>query len=105
MGIEHRWSARKDININVSLYYPPVGVINGRTRNISLEGMFVELSGIKIPRQARLEVLFHTGSAGNTTEHRLPACVVHEHNGGIGLMLNHTGYREIDALRYMLNVA
>lgn len=105
MGIEHRWSIRKDININVSLYYPPVGVINGRTRNVSLEGMFVELSGIQIPKRARLEVLFHSCDAGHTTEHRLPACVVHEHNGGIGLMLQHVGHREIDALRYMLNAA
>ena len=78
MGIEHRWSSRKNINIDVSLYYPPVGMINGKTRNISLEGMFIDLKGVSLPPQARL---------------------------GVGLMLQHVGYREFDALRYMLNAA
>jgi len=105
MGIEHRWSSRKNINIDVSLYYPPVGMINGKTRNISLEGMFVDLKGINIPPQARLEICFTASSHGETIEHRLPAYVVHAGDQGIGLMLQHVGYREFDALRYMLNAA
>ena len=34
MGVEHRWSSRKDISLKVNLYYPPIGMINVRTRNI-----------------------------------------------------------------------
>jgi hypothetical protein len=105
MGIEHRWSSRKAINLDVNLYYPPIGTINGRTRNISLEGMFVDLKGVRIPPQARLEVAFTAELHGQYTEHRLPAYVVHEGENGIGLMLQHVGYREFDALRYMLNAA
>ena len=92
MSIEHRWSSRKAINLDVNLYYPPIGIINGKTRNISLEGMFVDIQGIHIPTQARLEIC-------------LPAYVVHSDESGIGLMLQHVGYREFDALRYMLNAA
>jgi hypothetical protein len=105
MGIEHRWSSRKNININVSLYYPPVGMINGTTRNISLEGMFVDLQGVTIPPLARLEICFSAESRGQNVEHRLPAYVVHGDDAGVGLMLQHVGYREFDALRYMLNAA
>jgi hypothetical protein len=105
MAIEHRWSSRKDINIHVNLYYPPVGMINGKTRNISLEGMFVDLSGANIPPQARLEICFTAETHGKATEHRLPAYVVHGSEQGVGLMLQHVGYREFDALRYMLNAA
>lgn len=105
MGVEHRWSSRKEINLEVSLYYPPVGMINGKTRNISLEGMFVDLKGVSIPPQARLEICFSAQTRGKTTEHRLPAYVVHGGENGIGLMLQHVGYREFDALRYMLNAA
>jgi hypothetical protein len=105
MGVEHRWSSRKEINMDVSLYYPPVGMINGKTRNVSLEGMFVDLSGVNIPPQARLEICFSAESRGRTTEHRLPAYVVHGGDSGVGLMLQHVGYREFDALRYMLNAA
>ncbi len=105
MGTEHRWSSRKDINIDVNLYYPPVGMINGKTRNISLEGMYVDLKGINIPPQTRLEICFTANCRGKTTEHRLPAFVVHGSEQGVGLMLQHVGYREFDALRYMLNAA
>jgi len=103
MDIEHRWSSRKDIHIDVHLYYPPLGMINGKTRNISLEGMFVDLQGVTIPSQARLEICFTAEMRGKTIEHRLPAFVVHGSDRGVGLMLQHVGYREFDALRYMLH--
>lgn len=105
MGVEHRWSSRKEISLNVNLYYPPIGMINGRTRNVSLEGMFIDLEGVRIPAQARLEVAFTAELHGRCTEHRLPAYVVHAGENGVGLMLQHVGYREFDALRYMLNAA
>lgn len=105
MNVEHRWSNRKNLTMDVNLYYPPLGVLNGKTRNISLEGMFVELEGVHIPSQSRLEISFTSESRGTKTEHRLPAYVVHEDDRGIGVMLQHVGYREFDALRYMLNGA
>jgi hypothetical protein len=105
MSLEHRWSSRKEINLDVNLYYPPVGMINGTTQNISLEGMYVSVNGVDIPPQARLEVCFTSETRGKSIEHRLPAYVVHGGNKGIGLMLQHVGYREFDALRYMLNAA
>ncbi|MEA3242757.1 MAG: hypothetical protein U9Q19_04865 [Pseudomonadota bacterium] len=105
MSLEHRWSSRKEINLHVNLYYPPVGMINGTTQNISLEGMYVAVNGVDIPPQARLEVCFTAETRGKSIEHRLPAYVVHGGDSGIGLMLQHVGYREFDALRYMLNAA
>ncbi len=105
MGVEHRWSSRKEINLDVNLYYPPVGMINGKTRNVSLEGMYVDIEGVSIPAQARLEICFTADIRGKPVQHRLPAYVVHGKSGGIGLMLQHIGYREFDALRYMLNAA
>ena len=105
MGMEHRWSERKNIVMDVTLHYGPIGKIGGKTRDISLEGMFIELEGVQIPPQSRLEVAFTTEGSTGETEHRLPAYVVHEEDGGIGLMLQHVGYREFDALRYMLNAA
>ena len=105
MSLEHRWSSRKEINLNVNLYYPPVGMINGTTENISLEGMYVAVNGVDIPPQARLEVCFTAETRGKSIELRLTAYVVHGGGSGIGLMLQHVGYREFDALRYMLNAA
>jgi hypothetical protein len=103
MSVEHRWSSRKALNLDVSLHYPPVGTISARTRNISLEGMFVELEGVSIPEKSSIEVTFKGGARQSHTEHRLPAYVVHQREDGVGLMLQHVGYREFDALRSLLN--
>ncbi|HFD80831.1 MAG TPA: PilZ domain-containing protein [Gammaproteobacteria bacterium] len=105
MANEQRWSARKEISIDVGLHYPPIGLIRGVTRNISLEGMFVELRGARIPEQTRLEISFTSPGHGKGVEHRLPAYVVHSSERGVGLMLQHTGYQEFDALRHMLKAA
>jgi hypothetical protein len=105
MAVEHRWSNRKEVTLDIHLYYPPVGMVIGKTRNISLEGMFVELKGITIPPLVRLEVSFSTAANGRQIEHRLPAQVIHSSEGGVGLMLQHAGHGAFGALRYMLNAA
>ncbi|MGA7802230.1 MAG: PilZ domain-containing protein [Gammaproteobacteria bacterium] len=105
MTMEHRWSARKPIAMDVEVFYPPIGSVPGRTRDVSMEGMFVHTGGVFLPTHAKVEVSFHTaGSAGNC-EHRLPAYVVHGNGDGVGLMLRHVGYDDFDALRYMLRTA
>lgn len=103
MSVENRWSNRKALALEVSLFYPPLGVINAHTRNVSLEGMFVELDDVHIPPESRLEVSFQTPTRHGQIEHRLPAFVVHSSHDGVGLMLQHVGYREFDALRHVLN--
>ena len=105
MAVEHRWSDRKDISVDIHLYYPPIGMLHGKTRNISLEGMFVDIRGITIPPQARLDAWFTTEARGQQLEHRIRAHVIHCCDEGVGLMLQHAGHGAFDALRYMLNTA
>lgn len=105
MAIEHRWSERKPIEIEVALHYDPVGTINGRTRDVSLEGMFVRTQGVELPVNAELEVIFVTEKNGKPQEHHLPAYVVHGDGNGVGLMLRHIDYGDFHALRHMLSAA
>lgn len=106
MSMEHRWSERKPIEMEVALYYAPVGTIVGKTRDVSLEGMFVQTSGIDLPLHAELEVSFTTRNGnGAGKEHHMPAYVVHGGKNGVGLMLRHVDYSDFYALRYMLSAA
>lgn len=106
MSMEHRWSERKPIEMEVALYYAPVGTIAGKTRDVSLEGMYVQTDGIDLPMHAELEVSFTTRSGnGAHQEHHLPAYVVHGNGSGVGLMLRHVDYKDFYALRYMLSAA
>ena len=106
MSMEHRWSERKPIEMDVALYYAPIGTINGKTRDVSLEGMYVQTPGIDLPLHAELEVSFMTRNGnGAPQEHHLPAYVVHGNGSGVGLMLRHVDYGDFYALRYMLSAA
>ena len=105
MPIDQRWSERKPIALEVALYYPPVGTIMGRTRDVSLEGMFVETHGAELPVEAELEISFVTEGANKSHEHHVPAYVVHGGREGVGLMLRHIDYSDFYALRYMINAA
>lgn len=105
MPIEQRWSERKPIEMDVALYYPPVGTIMGRTRDISLEGMFVRTHGAELPVETELQVSFVTEGQARSHEHRMPAYVVHGNDDGVGLMLRHVDYNDFYALRYMINAA
>lgn len=105
MAMEHRWSERKPIEMEVALYYAPVGTIVGKTRDVSLEGMFVHTPGLELPLHAELEVSFVTRSGPDEHEHHLPAYVVHGDDEGVGLMLRHVDYGDFYALRYMLSAA
>jgi len=105
MGMEHRWSERKNVTMDVTLHYDPVGQISGKTRDVSLEGMFVETEGVTIPSRAEVKVLFESKDHGTKYSHCVPAYVVHNNDNGVGLMLRHSGYEDFYALRHMLQAA
>lgn len=105
MTMEHRWSERKPIEMEVALHYAPVGTIIGKTRDVSLEGMYVRTPGVDLPLHAELEVTFVTQNASGTREHHMPAYVVHGSDEGVGLMLRHVDYSDFYALRYMVSAA
>lgn len=99
---EQRWSQRKPLHMPVRLHYDPVGDIEGTTRDISLEGMFVETGGIRIPPKSQIEVCFETEDNGRRVEHRVPAVAIHGSSDGVGLMLHHVDYENFYALRRLI---
>jgi hypothetical protein len=105
MSIEHRWSERKPIAMEVHLYHPSAGEVMARTRDVSLEGMFVETNATDLPVNTELEVAFTTFGKNGPEQHRVSAYVVHRNEAGVGLMLRHVEYSNFHALRYMLNAA
>lgn len=95
MAPEKRRHPRLPIALDVFLEYPPLGMVRGTTRNVSLEGMFVETGHFTVPRGATVQVALplERGLAGT---YRFRARVVHSRPGGVGLVLHSA---EIDAMR------
>ncbi|MEJ2644556.1 MAG: PilZ domain-containing protein [Gammaproteobacteria bacterium] len=105
MTMEHRWSARKPIAMDVELFYAPIGSVLGKTRDVSMEGMFVNTGGVFLPTHAKVEVSFRTAHRRGNRQHRVAGYVVHGNGDGVGLMLRHVDYHDFHALRDMLRAA
>jgi hypothetical protein len=104
-GGDHRWSARQHLKLPVKLYNGGEALGQGRTQNVGIGGMYVELSalkGKKIPAETPVSVAFTVTSAGNTTHHRLPATVIWSADDGAGLMFTDFNVETVHTLRDIL---
>lgn len=105
MKMEHRLSIRKPISVDVSIYYPPLGLIKGRTRDISLAGMFVETPGTELPKSASLDVAFIINGQTAPKLQRVRALVARVTAQGAGLMFDSFKQTSYSELQNMLNAA
>jgi hypothetical protein len=85
MEMEHRCSRRRPIEISVAINYRDVMLVLGRTRDISLDGMFVNTGRQKLPRNALVRVSLRIRDFGSWTG-EAEAMVVHSDDDGLGLM-------------------
>lgn len=88
--MEHRWSLRKPVDIEITLRRQGVPARRYRTRNISLEGVFVESGPESWPEDTFLELELplygYRGIQQREERHRIPVVVVHRAEDGMGLM-------------------
>lgn len=82
MNVERRYHHRQPHELQVHLRYRNRHFSSATGRNISAEGMFLELQNLTLPTGTLIELEFQT------PDHnwRLPALVVHHHSGGIGVL-------------------
>lgn len=84
--MEHRCSERWQIAIPVSIHRKEHPVTIGKTRNISLGGMFIETGSADFEQNACLEVELSIRLDHQPRRLHLPAVVAHVSERGIGLM-------------------
>ena len=103
---EKRRSPRRPLRLDVFLHYPSVGIIRGWTRDLSLEGMFVEIQGpFRVPRGAELRVSIPL-ERGLGGAYDFCARVVHSQGDGVGLVLYSADVEAMRALdRWLKEVA
>lgn len=90
--MDKRWTVRTPVRLSVDLHYKDLEVVNCRTRDISLSGVYVELEQLQPSQDVPVELAFKFGEAGSYTRYRVPARVVRAEGAGVGLM-----FRDIDA--------
>lgn len=103
--VDHRWSVRQALVFPVKLYEGGEPVGQGRTHNVGIGGMFVELNSLrtkKLSTDAKLSVAFTVSANGNTSHHRLPATVIWSAEKGAGLMFTDFNLETVHTLRDIL---
>lgn len=86
--MEHRCSVRKSLILDVVLNCRSLGLVGGRTRDIGMGGMFVDIGRIQLPMNALVESCILLESDGQTKPFRTEAMVVHTSRSGVGLMFS-----------------
>jgi PilZ domain len=85
--MEHRLSLRTPLTMNVAIYYNGLGLLQGRSLDVSRHGMFVATGPMVLPLYAIVDVAFplESGKYGEPPQ-RTPAMVVRQGHKGVGLM-------------------
>lgn len=91
--MEHRLSFRSPFSVNVAIYYKSLGLLRGRSLDISRHGIFVVTSPMVLPIHTIVDIAFSLESGKNAKPlERTSAMVVRLNRDGAGLMFA----REID---------
>ena len=100
--MEFRSNERKPLALHVVISYPGLGLVCGRTRDVSLGGMFVQTGQVILPRNQQVGLCFHLPISGEDLLCVADARVVHNGVHGVGLGFRHMETRTHDALREVL---
>ena len=96
--MEHRCDHRKQLSLEVVLHDRNLGKIQGRTRNVSLSGMLIEIDETSLKLSTIVDVSFPVTSGSESRKCSAKAYVVYQQSDRLGLM-----FSEIDSdVRQML---
>ena len=96
--MEHRCDHRKLLTLEIVLNDRDTGEIKGRTRNVSLSGMLVDVGDTTLKMNTIIDISFPVICGGESRNCKAKAFVVHRQAGSVGLM-----FSEIDSdIRQML---
>jgi hypothetical protein len=104
--MEQRWSLRMPVTFEVQVSHKCHPVVRGWSRNIGLEGLFIETGIVILPVGSCIEVEFSLMSGALWEQIRMPAVVVHRSGHGCGVVFhafNTTVFRSIERMLYTCN--
>lgn len=86
MAMEHRKHPRETIAYQVTVSYPPLGLVLGRVRDVSLGGMSIDTTPITLNLNTPVKVTLRFRENGQERLSHFSALVVWSEDGRAGLM-------------------
>ena len=83
--MEHRWSRRKPLDLEVRVNSDE-GTLCTRTRDVSLEGMFLRGPVNVLEKNSLVDLEFRLGKKSSAKVYRIKAYIVRYADDGVGVM-------------------
>lgn len=83
--MEQRWSRRKPLDLEVRVNSEE-GTLCTRSRDVSLEGMFLRGTAKMVEGSAMVDLEFRLGKKSTAKVYRVKACIVRYADDGVGVM-------------------
>jgi hypothetical protein len=100
--MEHRCDHRRLVALEIVVNDRNHGKIRGRTRNVSLSGMLVDVGETPLGLNTIIEVSFPVACGSEFRDCSAKAYVVHQQSGSLGLMFSEIDSDVRQILRKML---
>lgn len=104
MQQDRRWNARVPLVMEAALYYSGLGIVRCRTRNISLDGAYIETGRISLGHNAALEMILCQERPGSVSDQcRLQANIARVDGVGAGLSFLGVSPENRNYLQWLMN--
>lgn len=98
MAMEHRLHPREPVSYQAIVTYPPLGLVLGRVRDISLRGISIDTTPITLNLDTPVTVTIRFRENGQERLSRFDALVVWTQDGRAGLTRRSTGQTNAGAV-------
>ncbi len=86
--MEHRYTDRKRMVLDVVVVCPCLGLVRGQSVNLGNGGMFVQTGCITLPVNAPVKIHFHSPGPAAVENAEITGMVVHQKDEGFGMMFD-----------------
>jgi hypothetical protein len=105
MRTDRRLSQRKELRINVALYYDRLGLLPCQTRDLCMEGMFVDTGRVTLSENVPVDAVFTGWYRKDQPSFRVTARIIRVTNEGAALRFHNVDAAGYEALRTVLKQA
>lgn len=102
MQPERRWNVRLPVAINIIIYYNGLGLIQAKTKNLSLDGAYIETGRISLNQGGELELILYDPE-DCTEQQRVRAHIARLDEQGAGLVFRDIPLAAYDLIRKVMN--
>ncbi|MDX1811027.1 MAG: PilZ domain-containing protein [Gammaproteobacteria bacterium] len=94
--MENRWVERTPIQLDLVIYYGPIGLIRAQTKDISANGMYVNTGLISLAPDEQIKITLSYATAVDKVTCQMTGQVIHSDSDGAGIAFIDSPIKDLD---------